>query len=359
MPLHAVIQADSDESEDEDRGSPVISLVPRGGLAGEPGASIVAGLLPALMKALGEGLAHPVGGEVVVRAGEVIGRIYLYKGTVAWVNCSCVETRVRDTLLAHAGIDTEELDAALQDCRQQRRHFAETLLEWGLIDRERLWQCLLRYTAQHLSVIFQLRDDPQVLFVPLVRTYSAGMVFTLEQLLDACEAQKTEAMAARQLPLTEPPPAPPVPEAAPLAAPRSVLSQPQGLYPGVSERLAALLPSGVLAAALVDRETRQLRARVIHMQELTQGLEDLSSWLLTLLEGRSTEPASPPREVLLVAEDSVHTVTRGTVYPTLFLWVMFDASTSVGRCLAHGHLAMKTLEQDVLAAFEKPAAEPA
>jgi hypothetical protein len=296
------------------------------------------------MKALSEGLAHPVGGEVVVRSGEVIGRIYLYKGAVAWVNCSSLQTRVRDMLLAHSEINPEELDAALQDSRQERRHFAETLLAWGLIDQERLWHCLRHYNALHLRGIFQLQDDPQVLFVPLVRTYSAGMVFSLEEMLETCEAQEQEARLASL------PPAPPALEAAERPAPCCALGHTEGLHPGVSERLTAALPTGALAAALVDLETRHVCGYFSHLQELAPDLEDLSHWLRSVIAGESTQPASPPREVLLVAEDSVHTVVRSAAHPSLLLWVMFDASTLVGKVLAHGHMAMKALEQELLAA---------
>jgi hypothetical protein len=353
--LHAITQSNTNDLEAEGPGASVISLVPRGSLEMGPHAENVARPIPSLMKALNEGLAHAVGGEVVVRSGEVIGRIYLFKGAVAWVNCSSVETRVRDTLLAYLEINAEELDAALQDARQERRHFAETLLSWGLIDKERLWQCLLRYNALHLSAILQHQEDPQVLFVPLVRTYSAGMAFTLQEMLEACEAREKETLEARRLQLAgplpagpEPVPTPvPTPEAAPRPAPCCALGYSQGLHPGVSERLAALVPTEVLAAAVLDLEARHVCGRVFHIHELLPAMEALSAWLLTLMAGRSTGPASPPREVFVVAEDTVHTLTRSTARPSLFVWLMFDASTSVGRCLAQGHLTVKALEQQL------------
>jgi hypothetical protein len=259
--------------------------------------------VPSVRRALDEGLAHPVGGEVVVRSGGTIGRIYLYQGAIAWVNCSQLQLRVRDTLLENAGITPEELDAALQESRQLRQHFAETLLAWGLIDRERLWECLRIHNARHLGSIAQLRHEPQSLFVPLVRTYSAGLIFKLEELLEWINTQGKG-----------------------------------------GERLEELLPEGALAAALFDGKARQVREHFSRLPELSAGLEELSQWLLDVVEGQGARPSA--REVLMVAEDSVHVVSRSGPGSSLYLWAMFDGSTLLGTALARCHMAIKSLGQE-------------
>jgi hypothetical protein len=293
-------------------------------------------LIPSVRAALEEGLAHPVGGEVVVRSGDAIGRIYLYKGAIAWVNCTQLQVGVRDTLLANTDILSEELNAALQESQQLRQHFAETLLAWGLISRERLWECLLIHNARHLGAIAQLRHEPQSLFVPLVRTYSAGLIFKLEEMLGWIESHGSV--------MTEPQEQEPPPVAPQLAAPEEALVQP-GIAPAkAGERLGALLPEGTLAAAMFDTEDRQVHAHFSRLPELSSSLELLSAWLLEVVEGQGSQ--DPARKVLMVAEDAVHVVSRLEQEPSLYLWLMFDSSTSVGNALAQCHLALKNLRQE-------------
>jgi hypothetical protein len=327
-----------------------LTVVPRGESHEEQASRQRKLLVPSVWAALEEGLAHPVGGEVVVRSGDAIGRIYLYKGAIAWVNCSQLRVRLRDTLLANSDINAEELEAALQESQQLRQHFAETLLAWGLIEREKLWECLRIHNARHLGAITQLRQDPQALFVPLVRTYSAGLIFKLEELLEWCETQGsvvTDPQAA------EPAKAPAVALPPPSPVPDCALAQARADHAKVAGRLEALLPAGALAAALFDREARHVCGHFFKLPELQSGLEDLTRWLMDVVEGQAS--GHPPREVLMVAEDTIHVVCRSELGPSLYLWLAFDGSTSVGSALTQTRLVIKSLGQGLLDARPGPA----
>lgn len=348
MPLHAL--SASSRMEESSWEAAELAVVP-GGEGREEGVSRQRKLLvPSVRGALEEGLAHPVGGEVVVRSGDTIGRIYLYKGAIAWVNCSQLRVRLRDTLLANSDINAEELEAALQESQQLRRHFAETLLAWGLIEREPLWECLRIHNARHLGAIAQLRQEPQALFVPLVRTYNAGLIFKLEELLEWCETHGsvvTEPEAAKVVaaPAVALPPPSPVPDC--------VLAQARADHAKVGGRLEALLPGGALAAALFDRGARHVCGHFFRLPELHSGLEDLTRWLVEVVEGQAS--GHPSREVLMVAEDTIHVVCRSELGPSLYLWSVFDGSTSVGNALTQTRLAMKSLGQELLGARPGPA----
>jgi hypothetical protein len=319
---------------------------------GEPAAPRAELFAPAVKHALSEGLAHPVGGEVVVRSGDVIGRIYLFKGAIAWVNCSSLAVRVRDTLLAHSDIRAEELEAAIEEAQRTRKHFAETLLAWGLIEREWLWECLRIHNAQHLRAVAQLQEQPQVLFVPLVRTYSADLVFTPEQLLGESWVQGREVTQLREVPLASPlheAPSAPQPLAVLPAAVSCVLEQAGVGHALASERLEQQLPPGVLAAMLVDTEARHICGSFSRLEALAPGQEDISRWLLELTHGRvpaEQGDAGQPRELLWIAEDTIHVISRCPVRPSLFLWVMADSAITVGHTLAHCRMAIKSLGQE-------------
>jgi hypothetical protein len=315
-----------------------LAVVPQG----ERGSGGLAGqrefFVPSVWQALDEGLAHPVGGEVVVRSGGTIGRIYLYQGAIAWVNCSQLQLRVRDTLLENAGITAEELDASLQESRQLRQHFAETLLAWGLIGRERLWECLRIHNARHLGSIAELRHEPQSLFVPLVRTYSAGLIFKLEELLEWLTAQGLGVTEPRELesePVALPPPSP---------ASGGALAQEGAEAVEVGARLEALLPKGTLGAVLFDAEARHVHGHFFRLSELEASVEEISLWLMGVVQRQGAHALA--REVWMVAEDSIHVVSRSGPGSSLYLWAMFEGSTLLGAALARCHMAVRSLGQE-------------
>ena len=345
MPLHALSALSRMEESTWEAAE--LAVVPRAVSGDEVSSRQRKLLVPAVWTALEEGLAHPVGGEVLVRSGDAIGRIYLYKGAIAWVNCSQLGVRLRDTLLANSNINAEELEAALQESQQLRQHFAETLMAWGLIERQKLWECLRSHNARHLGAISQLRQDPQALFVPLVRTYSAGLIFTLEELLEWCETQgsvMTDPQAA-EAPVVALPPPSPVPDCA--------LAQARVDHAKVAGRLEALRPGGALAAALFDSEACHVCGHFFQLPELQPGLEDLTLWLMDVVQGQAS--GHPPREALMVAEDMIHVVCRSELGASLYLWLAFDSSTNVGSALAQTRLMIKSLGQELLEARPGPA----
>ncbi|WP_224240102.1 hypothetical protein [Hyalangium gracile] len=301
-------------------------------------------LAPRVMQALSEGLAHADGGEVVVRAGEEIGHIYLHKGSIAWVNCSRARSRARDTLLANSAITAEDLDAALQESQRTRQHLAETLLTWGLIEQKQLWQCLRLHNAHHLSALTELQHELQAIFVPLARTYSAGVGFTLAELL---EPHEVPAELASVL-LEEPAPV------VPLASPRCcALEHAEADHASVGKRLAALLPPGALAGALLDMDARHVCGQRSLMPALEPELGSITGWLMEVLSARAEPSGALPREVLLVAEDTVHVLSRCEAHPSVYLWMMFDGATNVGSVLARCHLTLRSLVEELFVAPAK------
>ena len=109
---------------------------------------------PAVDRAIHEALADREGGEVIVRTGSQVGRLYVCREAVAWVTCDTVRTRLRDILEEDAGIDREALNAVVGECQHTRKNFGETLLDWGLLDEETLRRYFLPFETSKGSEHF-------------------------------------------------------------------------------------------------------------------------------------------------------------------------------------------------------------
>lgn len=143
-------------------------------------------MLPdSLLLPLQEGIANHVGGEVIARSDDVIGRVYLYEGLVAWVTCSNVRQRLKDVLITAGGLREEDLTEVVREAQKSGTHFGETLVSWGLLDQDQLRRCLLLHNARHLSGLAGLPAGARALFVPQERRYSRAFLFPLQELLDA------------------------------------------------------------------------------------------------------------------------------------------------------------------------------
>ncbi|MEO1483478.1 MAG: hypothetical protein AAFU77_15330 [Myxococcota bacterium] len=135
--------------------------------------------------ALDEGVKCAFGGEVVVRSGESKGKVYLYEGRVAWVTCDTISARLGDALRAYVEIPDDELREAVNEGRRSGKGFGEVLIDWKLVDQSTLRRALLEHNAAHFRGILGFSDPLQAMFIPQPRTYSSGLLFTVEELLRA------------------------------------------------------------------------------------------------------------------------------------------------------------------------------
>lgn len=147
---------------------------------------------PMVDRAIHEALADPEGGEVIVRTGSHVGRVYLCREAIAWVTCDTVRTRLRDILEEDAGLEREALNAVVDECQHTRQNFGETLLAWGLLSRETLRECMLKHNATHFLGIVGLGRHVESMFVPRARHYSGSLLFGYDEIVERCIALQTK-----------------------------------------------------------------------------------------------------------------------------------------------------------------------
>jgi putative two-component system response regulator len=139
---------------------------------------------PTVATALAEAIACEGGGEVVVRCGNEVGRVYVWGGRVAWAYLTGDRRVLTQSLIEDHGLTAHDLREVLEDCKRSGRNFGETLVEWGLMSRERFHEALRRHVADRLRAVLALPDS-LAMFVPQARAYDGSFTFTLDELLEA------------------------------------------------------------------------------------------------------------------------------------------------------------------------------
>ncbi len=124
------------------------------------------------------------GGEFLVRHGMETGRIYFHQGKVAWVVVSNKQQTFSSYLVDNTPLSSQELQEVFDECKRSEANFGETIVQWGLLDRETLRQLLLRHISICLSGILSW-SNTETLFMPDKRTYKGSLTFELAEVVKA------------------------------------------------------------------------------------------------------------------------------------------------------------------------------
>lgn len=134
-----------------------------------------------VLAALGEALIGQRSGELIVRVGDELARIYVQDGRIAWAHVTS-EPEVLTERLLREGLEAADLRAVVAECKTTGRNVGETIVEWGLVSREQLRTILRDHVARRVRVILAMKR-PAVLFAPHARPYGSSLTFELRELL--------------------------------------------------------------------------------------------------------------------------------------------------------------------------------
>jgi len=135
-----------------------------------------------VMRVLRDAALARSGGELVASSVDGIGRVYMHRGRVAWAHASDLKVVLTQWLVETQNVPLETVRKAMEECKKTGRNFGETLIGWGLIPRARFQDLLRQYVAERLQRILAY-PEPQVMFVPMTRTYATELTFSLEELV--------------------------------------------------------------------------------------------------------------------------------------------------------------------------------
>lgn len=131
---------------------------------------------------LQQALAHPVGGEVIVRNGAICSKILVSQGRVAWVHDDTEQDPLVDRLRAFGvRVSHEELSHVVAECQRTGEHFADVLSRWGLAEREAVVSAVRALVDGRLKATLARRNGV-ALFLPSRHEERAKLGFTTEEL---------------------------------------------------------------------------------------------------------------------------------------------------------------------------------
>ncbi len=130
-----------------------------------------------------EAVGCSTGGEFIVRSGEVVGRVYVREGRVAWAYLSSERVVLEDRLRREDGLAGGMLDAVIASCKATGANFAEELVRRGLISHRRLRDLMREHIGERLRGVLAL-PNPVALFAPQARTYSSDLTFPVSELVE-------------------------------------------------------------------------------------------------------------------------------------------------------------------------------
>lgn len=123
-------------------------------------------------------------GELAVTSGDLTAKVLVHEGKIAWAHLADPSDNLFEALAPETGLDVETAQAVVRECQKTGKSFSETLISWGLVDRARLRNALREWIERKLDAICRL-PSPQVLFLPLQRTYSRDVLFDLNEVAPA------------------------------------------------------------------------------------------------------------------------------------------------------------------------------
>lgn len=121
-------------------------------------------------------------GELIVKDGDVSARVLFHDRRVAWAHLSDDRNALLDILAPEVGIDSQTAHEVVAECRRTGASLSDTLIAFGLVDRARLREHMLAWTKRKIRTILGF-SQPELLFLPQRRRYSADLLFDLEELL--------------------------------------------------------------------------------------------------------------------------------------------------------------------------------
>ena len=134
--------------------------------------------------ALKEALASSSGGEVVVRSGDVVGRVHVHHGGIVWAHMSNAPVHL-SALLENAGVtlDEESIRAVVSEAKHLDAHFTQVLVDWGWVDEKTAREIVRIHLADQLTTLLAL-GDASAMFLPKPQKYSGKITFAYDEVVN-------------------------------------------------------------------------------------------------------------------------------------------------------------------------------
>lgn len=122
-------------------------------------------------------------GELVVRSGQVIGRVFFHEGDLVWLALPGRPSALEAALGAVLRDRRDEARAIFDECRRTGQAFDEVIAALGLVPAEIVARRLRRWLIDGFEEL-QVLPDPECLFLPGKMAFAGGHRVPLSVVLD-------------------------------------------------------------------------------------------------------------------------------------------------------------------------------
>ncbi len=197
-------------------------------------------------------------GELVVRSGQNVGRVFVTGGAVGWAYANTTRQTLASLIAARASIPLRELLQLVEDCRRTGQPFGRTLVTKGLLDEPTLQRLLFEHTALGLAHILAW-PSPEIALLPAKKRSQHTVWFGLDEILPAAAALLDAGASA-----------PPAADGPRTAAPADLLAEPPLTLRGAPA--APPIQSEPMGA---DMQTQQVAKVNLQSQKIRETLDTL------------------------------------------------------------------------------------
>jgi hypothetical protein len=120
-------------------------------------------------------------GEIVVVGASLEAHIYLQAGRIAWAYSNQGRSIFLREIMEVSGVDEEVVRGVLHECRLHRKHVAETLLEWGLVQERDVRRALWNQIATTLERLVQLPEHDAIFLRRRQTPYDRRLTFSIDE----------------------------------------------------------------------------------------------------------------------------------------------------------------------------------
>lgn len=139
--------------------------------------------LPTIMRT---GLLRRYSGELLVIGGDVLGRVYLYDGAIAWAHCSTHSEHLGDVLRREAGVTADGLGLAIEHCRESGGKLGHALVRLGLVTHALLRKCVRIHVGAHLGHVLAMTGQLRASFeLDVEHHYDPTLLLSWAEALEA------------------------------------------------------------------------------------------------------------------------------------------------------------------------------
>lgn len=117
-------------------------------------ARALSGAISSLNAMLSEAATSEQSGELIFVRDDESARVHFERGRIVWVHRSKHPVSIRRLIeVAGGAADDETIRDIVEQSRRTRRHFAETIAEWRIVEQEDLRECLRLHLRSELATL--------------------------------------------------------------------------------------------------------------------------------------------------------------------------------------------------------------